>query len=85
MFGRRIGATIASTGIAFAAILLAAGEAHADVTVTVKCQQVENSGGASVGYLYGTGSGPSIGDAIRDAKKNVVVPEGYYKRHCKKI
>lgn len=55
------------------------------VTVTVQCHKVTNKDGKTVGFLRGKGTGRTIGEAERNAKKNVQVPSGYYKRHCKKI
>ncbi|MFC7815181.1 MULTISPECIES: hypothetical protein [unclassified Streptomyces] len=35
-----------------------------------------------VGYDRADGSGKSKEEAIKDAKRNVPVPSGHYKRHC---
>jgi hypothetical protein len=49
---------------------------------TVQCQIVRISDNNVVRYERGTGSGNSEQNAINDAKRNVPVPDGHYKRHC---
>ncbi|MGW2561994.1 hypothetical protein ACWCXB_22625 [Streptomyces sp. NPDC001514] len=48
----------------------------------VQCQIKRISDDHVVGYDRGTGSGNSKDAAIKDAKRNVPVPPGHYKRHC---
>lgn len=49
---------------------------------TVQCQIVRISDNHVVGYERGDGVGNSRQNAINDAKRNVPVPPGHYKRHC---
>lgn len=49
---------------------------------TVQCQIVRISDNNVVGYDRADGKGNSKEAAINDAKRNVPVPEGHYKRHC---
>ncbi|MEU8568911.1 hypothetical protein AB0C51_11205 [Streptomyces pathocidini] len=49
---------------------------------TVQCQIVRIRDNHVVGYDRADGSGNSKQDAINDAKANVPVPAGHYKRHC---
>ncbi|MDK1473210.1 hypothetical protein QNO07_07200 [Streptomyces sp. 549] len=52
---------------------------------TVRCDIVTNKGGHTVRKETGKGKGKTKVAAVNDAKKNVKVPKGYYKRHCKEI
>lgn len=49
---------------------------------TVQCQIVRISDNNVIGYDRADGTGNSKENAILDAKKNVPVPAGHYKRHC---
>ncbi|MFE0021269.1 hypothetical protein [Amycolatopsis sp. NPDC059021] len=49
---------------------------------TVQCQIVRISDNHVTGYERADGVGKTREDAIKDAKRNVPVPQGHYKRHC---
>ncbi|MFC4905764.1 hypothetical protein [Actinomadura gamaensis] len=50
-------------------------------TARVKCQIVRH--GAAIGYREGGGFGKNRTAAVNAAKRNVKVPHGAYKRHCR--
>ncbi|MBF6334499.1 hypothetical protein [Nocardia abscessus] len=82
-FGRSLGAAIVSAGVVVSALVGTGVAEAATVTAKVRCDKVENKGGATVGWLEAEGTGNNVGEALANAEKNVQVPEGYYKRHCR--
>jgi hypothetical protein len=75
-------APVASVGTASAAPPASEAGVLKTWHATVQCQIVRISDNNVVGYERADGTGNTKEAAIKDAKSNVPVPPGHYKRHC---